>query len=51
MREYINIYTGEVIIKRTILGARAYFKKDARKYHYEYNRRHIMSIRKYKAML
>lgn len=49
MKEYINLYTGEVISSRSILGARHYFKKDAKKYGLYYKRRAIISLAKYLA--
>ena len=47
MREYINITTGEVITKRTILGAWAYYRKDARRLGYAFKLRDIITIKAY----
>ena len=47
MREYINITTGEVIAKRTILGAWAYFKKDAKRFGYAFKLRDIITMKAY----
>ena len=47
MREYVNLYTGEIIVKSTILGARRYFKKDAKKWGYKYHRKNVVSFRAY----
>lgn len=47
MREYINISTGEVITKRTILGAWAYYRKDARRFGYAFRFRDIITIKAY----
>lgn len=47
MREYVNLYTGEIIVKSTILGARRYFKKDAKKWGYKYRRKNVVSFRAY----
>lgn len=35
-KEYLNWSTGEVVMCFTLRGARRYFKKDAKKYKYEY---------------
>ena len=47
MREYINITTGEVITRRTILGAWAYYRKDARRFGYAFKMRDIITIKAY----
>lgn len=35
-KEYLNWSTGEVVMCFTLRGAKRYFKKDAKKYKYEY---------------
>ena len=47
MKEYINIATGEVITRRTILGAWAYYRKDARRFGYAFKLRDIINIKAY----
>lgn len=47
---YINLATGEVVNYLTILGARRYFKKDAKHYNYNYEHRSIVSIKKARKM-
>lgn len=47
MREYINITTGEVITRGTILGAWAYYRKDARRYGYAFKLRDIITMKAY----
>ena len=47
MREYINITTGEVITKRTILGAWAYYRKDARRFGYAFKLKDIITTKAY----
>lgn len=49
MKEYVNLYTGEVVTSRSILGARRYFKKDAKKYGLHYKRSAIITLAKYLA--
>lgn len=41
-KRFINFYTGEIIRRRSIFAARLYFKRDAKKYGYEYNKRQIV---------
>lgn len=45
MKIYINLQTGEVIIKRTLLGAKRYFKNDAKQYGYTYSSKHIVRFK------
>ena len=47
MKEYVNLHTGEIIVKRTIFGARCYFKKDAKKCGYKYSRKNVVSFKTY----
>lgn len=47
MKEYINLTTGEIIAKRTLLGAKRYFKKDAKKWGYTYSRKNVVSFQAY----
>ena len=47
MKEYINIATGEVITRRTILGAWAYYRKDARRVGYAFKLRDVITIKAY----
>lgn len=43
---YINIDTGEVVDCNSIIGARRYFKRDAKRFGYHYKRRSIIRLRK-----
>lgn len=47
MKEYINTYTGEVIMRRGLFWARLYFKRDARRYGYDYNRKDVACLEKH----
>lgn len=49
MKNYVNIYTGEVIAKRSIFGARVYFKKDAKKWNYSYRHEDVVTLQEYLA--
>lgn len=41
-KEYINLNTGEVIDRYTLWGAKRYFKRDAKRFHYPYDKRAIV---------
>lgn len=46
---FIHTETGEVIMRRTKLGAYAYFKRDGKKLGYTTNRKQVMTLREFVA--
>ncbi len=46
---FIHTETGEVVMRKTKLGAYAYFKRDGKRCGYTTNRKQVMSLRKFVA--
>ena len=44
---YINTTTGEVVERKTKLGAYAYFKRDGRKLGYKVSRKNVITLKEF----